>query len=137
VLTRLHSLRSWSKTHQGRKLIRYTMVSGSSTIVSFVALSAFYGLNIIRASSGQPSRQSRRFDPGLSTQSPLDVGQARQEPVPARGVPFWALTFLGIGVSNSALSGRATKCAPITGVISPTLDSSSLPTWRASPSSGC
>jgi len=52
VLTRLHSLRSWSKTHQGRKLIRYTMVSGSSTIVSFVALSAFYGLNIIRASSG-------------------------------------------------------------------------------------
>jgi putative flippase GtrA len=101
VLTRLHSLRSWSKTHQGRKLIRYTMVSGSSTIVSFVALSAFYGLNIIPSViwstlagnlvASIPAYQlNRRWTWGKRGKS-----QFRREVV-----PFWALTFLGIGVSQ-------------------------------------
>jgi putative flippase GtrA len=101
VPTRLHSLRAWSKTHEGRKLIRYTTVSASSTIVSFVALSAFYGLNIIPSViwstlagnlvASIPAYQlNRRWTWGKRGKS-----QFRREVV-----PFWTLTFLGIGVSQ-------------------------------------
>ena len=45
--TRLNSLKSWSKSHKGKKHIRYTLVSGSSTVVSFAAISIFYGFKII------------------------------------------------------------------------------------------
>jgi putative flippase GtrA len=101
VPTSLRSLRAWSKTHEGRKLIRYTLVSGSSTIVSFVALSAFYGLNIIPSViwstlagnlvASIPAYQlNRRWTWGKRGKS-----QFRREVV-----PFWLLTFLGIGVSQ-------------------------------------
>ena len=93
--------RAWSKTHQGKKLIRYTLVSGSSTVVSFVALSAFYGLNIIPSViwstlagnivASIPAYQlNRRWTWGKRGKS-----QFRKEVV-----PFWLLTFLGIGVSQ-------------------------------------
>ena len=99
--TRLRSLRAWSKTHEGRKLIRYTMVSASSTIVSFLALSALYGLNIIPSViwstlvgnliASVPAYQlNRRWTWGKRGKS-----QIRREVL-----PFWALTFLGIGVSQ-------------------------------------
>jgi putative flippase GtrA len=47
MITRLRSLLAWSKTHQGKKVIRFTMVSGVSTATSFAAISLFYGLKII------------------------------------------------------------------------------------------
>jgi putative flippase GtrA len=101
VLTRLHSLRAWSKSHKGRKLIRYTLVSGSSTIISFAAISGFYGLKIIPSViwstlagnlvASVPAYQfNRRWTWGKRGKS----GFRREV------VPFWALTFLGIGVSQ-------------------------------------
>jgi putative flippase GtrA len=94
-------LRAWSKTHQGKKLIRYTLVSGSSTVVSFLAISAFYGLNIIPSViwstlagnlvASIPAYQlNRRWTWGKRGKS-----QVRREIV-----PFWLLTFLGVGVSQ-------------------------------------
>jgi putative flippase GtrA len=41
------SLLAWSRTHEGRKLIRYTAASAITTVVSLAAVSAFYGLRII------------------------------------------------------------------------------------------
>jgi putative flippase GtrA len=101
VLTRLRSLRSWSKSHEGRKLLRFTMVSASSTIVSFAAISALYGLKIIPSViwstlvgnliASVPAYQlNRRWTWGKRGKS-----KVRREIV-----PFWALTFLGIGVSQ-------------------------------------
>jgi putative flippase GtrA len=101
VLTRLRSLRSWSKTHQGKKLIRYTMVSGTSTIISFAAISVFYGFKIIPSViwstlagnlvASIPAYQlNRRWTWGKRGRS-----QLRKEVA-----PFWVLTFLGIGVSQ-------------------------------------
>jgi putative flippase GtrA len=98
VITRL---RAWSKTHQGKKLIRYTLVSGTSTVVSFLAISAFYGLNIIPSViwstlagnlvASIPAYQlNRRWTWGKRGKS-----QLRREIV-----PFWLLTFLGVGVSQ-------------------------------------
>ncbi len=101
MLTRLHSLRSWTKSHEGRKLIRYTMVSVSSTIVSFAAIAFFYGLRIIPSViwatlvgnlvASVPAYQlNRRWTWGKRGKSGL-----RREVV-----PFWTLTFMGIGVSQ-------------------------------------
>jgi putative flippase GtrA len=76
------------------------MVSGTSTVVSFVALSGFYGLRIIPSViwatlagnlvASIPAYQlNRRWTWGKRGKS-----QIRREIV-----PFWSLTFLGIGVS--------------------------------------
>ena len=99
--TRLRSLWSWSKTHQGKKLIRFTMVSGSSIIVSFASISFFFGLRIIPSViwatlvgnlvASVPAYQlNRRWTWGKRGKSHF-----RKEIV-----PFWTLTFLGIGVSQ-------------------------------------
>lgn len=101
MLTRLHSLRAWSKSHQGRKLIRYTLVSGTSTIVSFAAIAVFYGLKIIPSViwatlvgnlvASVPAYQlNRRWTWGKRGRSGF-----RKEVV-----PFWTLTFLGIAFSQ-------------------------------------
>jgi putative flippase GtrA len=101
VLTRLSSLRAWSKSHEGRKLIRYTLVSGSSTVISFGAIAGFYGLKIIPSViwstlagnlvASIPAYQlNRRWTWGKRGKS----GFRREV------VPFWTLTFLGIGVSQ-------------------------------------
>jgi putative flippase GtrA len=101
VRTRLRSLRTWSRTHEGRKIIRYTMVSASSTIVSFVAIAGLYGLRIIPSViwatlvgnliASVPAYQlNRRWTWGKRGKS-----QIRREIV-----PFWTLTFFGIGVSQ-------------------------------------
>jgi len=100
VITRLRSLGSWSKTHQGKKLIRYTTVSASSTVISFLALTAFYGLKIIPSViwstlagnlvASVPAYQlNRRWTWGKRGKS----GFRREV------APFWAMTFVGIGVS--------------------------------------
>jgi putative flippase GtrA len=101
VLTRLSSLRAWSKSHEGRKIIRYTLVSASSTVISFAAIAFFYGLKIIPSViwstlagnlvASVPAYQlNRRWTWGKRGKS-----QLRREVV-----PFWTLTFMGIGVSQ-------------------------------------
>ena len=101
MLTRLRSLVVWSKTHEGRKIIRYTLVSASSTVVSFAAIAFFYGLKIIPSViwstlagnlvASVPAYQlNRRWTWGKRGKS-----QIRREIV-----PFWTLTFMGIGVSQ-------------------------------------
>jgi putative flippase GtrA len=43
------SVLDWSRTHQGRKLIRFTAVSVVSTVVSLLVISVVYGLKIIHS----------------------------------------------------------------------------------------
>jgi len=101
VLTRLHSLRAWLRSHEGRKIIRFTLVSASSTTVSFAAIAFFYGLKIIPSViwstlagnlvASVPAYQlNRRWTWGKRGRSKF-----RHEIV-----PFWTLTFLGIGMSE-------------------------------------
>ena len=48
VRSRIRKLMAWSRTHQGRKLIRFTSVSVISTVVSVLVIAFVYGLKIIR-----------------------------------------------------------------------------------------
>jgi len=101
VLTRLRSLHSWTKTHEGKKLIRFTLVSAVSTVTSFVAISLLYGLKIIPGilwatlvgnliASLPAYNLNRRWTWGKRGRS-----HWRKEIV-----PFWAMTALGIAVSQ-------------------------------------
>jgi len=101
VLTRLRSLHSWSKSHEGKKLIRFTLVSAVSTVTSFAAISLLYGLKIIPGilwatlvgnliASLPAYNLNRRWTWGKRGRS-----HWRKEIL-----PFWTMTALGIGVSQ-------------------------------------
>lgn len=49
VHNRIQKLIAWPKTHEGRKIIRFTSVSLVSTVVSVATISLVYGLKIIRS----------------------------------------------------------------------------------------
>jgi putative flippase GtrA len=101
VLTRLRSLHSWSKSHEGKKLIRFTLVSAVSTVTSFASISLLYGLKIIPGilwatlvgnliASLPAYNLNRRWTWGKRGRS-----HWRKEIL-----PFWTMTALGIGVSQ-------------------------------------
>lgn len=41
------SLKTWSRTHQGKKVVRYTLTSAVTTVISFSAVAGLYGFRII------------------------------------------------------------------------------------------
>jgi len=43
----LAGVKEWAKTHEGKKLIRYTLSSGITTMFSFAAIAIFYGFRLI------------------------------------------------------------------------------------------
>jgi len=98
--TRLHELLAWSRTHQGRKLIRFTSVSVISTVISQIAILVLYGFRIIDAQiaatvvgnliASFPSYNlNRRWAWGKTGRS-----HWRREVV-----PFWSMAFLGSAFS--------------------------------------
>lgn len=101
MLTRIRSLRAWTKTHEGKKIVRFTMVSAVSTVTSFGSISILYGLKIIpgviwatlvgNVIASLPAYQlNRRWTWGKRGRS-----HWRKEIL-----PFWIMTALGIGVSQ-------------------------------------
>jgi putative flippase GtrA len=101
VLARIRSLRAWTKTHEGKKIVRFTTVSAVSTVTSFGSISILYGLKIIpgviwatlvgNVIASLPAYQlNRRWTWGKRGRS-----HWRKEIL-----PFWIMTALGIGVSQ-------------------------------------
>ena len=58
------SLRAWTRTHEGKKLIRYTAASAITTAVSLAAVAGFYGLRIISVSYTHLERYALVKEPG-------------------------------------------------------------------------
>jgi len=101
VPTRVQPLKSWSQSHKGKKLIRYTLVSGSSTVISFVAISILYGFKII------PSVLLSTLAGNLVASIPAyqlnrrwTWGKRGKSHFRREIAPFWSLTFMGIGLSQ-------------------------------------
>ena len=100
VRTRVRNIITWSRSHQGRKLIRFTSVSAVSTVVSILTISFVYGLRIIHGEveatlfgnlvGAVPSYTlNRRWTWGKTGRSHL-----RKEVL-----PFAVMSALGIGFS--------------------------------------
>ena len=100
---------AWSKTHQGKKLIRYTASSVITTGVSFGAIVFFYGLKIIpgviwatlvgNVIATVPSYHLNRL---------WAWGKRGKSAFRKEIVPYWSLAFAGIAFSQiGAFSARA------------------------------
>ena len=98
--TRPSELLAWSKTHEGKKLIRFTSVSVISTLVSFATIGIVYGLNLVHgqiwatmignAVASVPSYfLNRKWAWGKSGRSHM-----RKEVL-----PFWGMSILGLSFS--------------------------------------
>jgi putative flippase GtrA len=107
--TRIDSFVAWSKTHQGKKLIRYTASSVITTGVSFSAIVIFYGLKIIpgviwatlagNVIATLPSYHLNRL---------WAWGKRGPSAFRKEIVPYWSLAFAGIAFSQiGAFSARA------------------------------
>jgi putative flippase GtrA len=100
VRSPIKNFMAWSRTHRGRKLIRFTSVSVVSTVVSALVIALVYGLKIIKSEvdatlfgnlvAAFPSYQlNRQWTWGKSGRSHL-----RKEVL-----PFTCMTALGISFS--------------------------------------
>ena len=114
VPTRLHSLKSGPRPHQGQKLVRYTLTSGRYDGRSRSARSSrFYGFRIIPSVmlgdvDGQPDRHRSR----PTTQPPLGLGQAGQQPLPRRDRAVLAMTSMGIAFAARRVWARHEVTGP-------------------------
>ena len=98
--TALSRARAWSHTHEGRKLIRYTTVSGISTIVSFVTLFIVFG--VLKLWSEVPSTVFANLVatvPSYYLNRSWAWGKTGRSHLMREIVPFWSMAALGIGVS--------------------------------------
>jgi putative flippase GtrA len=106
---RFDSFLAWSKTHQGKKLIRYTASSVITTGVSFSAIVILYGFKIIpgviwatlagNVIATLPSYHLNRL---------WAWGKRGPSAFRKEIVPYWSLAFSGIAFSQiGAFSARA------------------------------
>jgi putative flippase GtrA len=91
---------AWSKTHQGRKLVRFTTVSGVSTIVSFSSISVLYGFHIIKGVLWATLAGNLIATlPSYYLNRSWTWGKHGRSHFTKEIVPFWTMSALGIGVS--------------------------------------
>lgn len=103
---RLDRLWQWSHSHQGRKLIRYTSVSGITTIVSFVTIAFVYGARLTS------SEVAATMIGNLVAAAPAYFlhrtwvwGKRGRSHLTREVLPFWTMVVLGIGVSTLGAMG--------------------------------
>ena len=100
VTTAIDRAKEWSHTHEGRKMIRYTAVSGISTIVSFAVL--FFTFGVFHVWSQVPSTIFANFVatfPSYYLNRTWAWGKSGRSHVMKEIVPFWMMSALGIAVS--------------------------------------
>jgi putative flippase GtrA len=91
---------AWSHTHEGRKLIRYTAVSGISTMVSFLTLFIVFG--VLKLWSQVPSTIFANLVasvPSYYLNRSWAWGKSGRSHLTREIIPFWTMGALGIIVS--------------------------------------
>jgi putative flippase GtrA len=96
----MDKIMTWSKTHQGRKLIRFTSVSVISTVVSALVIAFVYGLKIIRNEVDATlfGNLVAAF-PSYRLNRQWTWGKTGRSHVRKELLPFAAMTTLGISFS--------------------------------------
>ncbi len=100
MASRIRRVLEWSKSHEGRKLIRFTAVSLVSTVVSVLAITLVYGLRIIRSEV-----EATLFGnlvgamPSYSLNRRWTWGKTGRSHVRKEILPFGVMAVLGIAFS--------------------------------------
>lgn len=97
---RLRDFLAWARSHEGKKIIRFTSVSVISTAVSFSSISIFYGFHIIKGVIwATVSGNLVATLPSYYLNRSWTWGKHGRSHFRSEIVPFWSMSFLGIGVS--------------------------------------
>jgi len=100
VFERVDNLIAWTKSHQGRKLIRFTAVSAVSTVVSVVVIALVYGLKIIKGEvDATLVGNIIGAVPSYSLNRRWTWGKTGPSHVRKELLPFWIMAVLGIAFS--------------------------------------
>jgi putative flippase GtrA len=95
--SRVIELLAWSRTHQGKKLIRFTSVSVISTLVSNGLIILFYGLTkwmgVVEATV---VANSLATIPAYNLNRRWTWGKTGKSHLMKEVVPFWVMSALGI-----------------------------------------
>jgi putative flippase GtrA len=93
-------LRAWSGTHQGRKLIRYTLSSVITTGVSLTTILIVYGFHIINGVIGATLFGNVvAVVPSYYLNRAWAWGKRGKSHFRREVVPYWSMAFLGIAFS--------------------------------------
>ena len=97
---RLQELWAWAHTHQGKKVLRFTSVSVISTAVSFTSISVFYGFHLVKGVIWATVLGNLVATiPSYYLNRTWTWGKRGRSHFLTEIVPFWTMSFLGIGVS--------------------------------------
>lgn len=92
--------RTWANSHQGRKLIRYTLSSVISTAVSFLSLAIIFGvLHLFGAVTSTIIANSIATVPSYYLNRSWAWGKSGRSHFTKEIIPFWSMAALGIVVS--------------------------------------
>lgn len=97
---RIQALVAWSKTHEGRKIIRFTSVSAISTLVSNTTIIIVYGLKIIKGEVYATVFGNLVATlPSYYLNRTWTWGKKGKSHIRREIVPFWSMSLLGISFS--------------------------------------
>jgi putative flippase GtrA len=95
------ALLKWSHTHEGRRFIRYAAASVITTIVSLLAVSAFYGLRIIPSAVWATlAGNVVGMFPAYQLNRRWTWGKRGRSHVRREVLPFMSMSVLGIAFSQ-------------------------------------
>ena len=98
---RLQSLVVWSQTHRGRKLVRFTLTSAITTVVSFGSIAILYGFRIIPGVMWSTLAGNLIGTlPAYNLNRRWTWGKRGRSHFRQEIVPFWLMSMLGIAFSQ-------------------------------------
>ena len=98
--TRPSELLAWSKTHEGKKLIRFTSVSVISTVVSFITIGVVYGLKLVHGQVWATMIGNAVASvPSYYLNRKWAWGKSGRSHVRKEVLPFWGMSLLGTSFS--------------------------------------
>ena len=90
---------AWSRSHEGKKMIRYTMVSIVSTGVSFVSLAIIFGLHWMSQVPATVTANAIATVPSYQLNRKWAWGKSGRSHISKEIIPFWSMAAVGITVS--------------------------------------
>ena len=96
---RIVQFRSWLKTHEGRKLFRYTMVSVISTAMSTIVLAIVFGLKVWTEIPSAVFANASATFPSYWLNRHWAWGKHGRSHLVKEVLPFWTMAALGIAFS--------------------------------------
>jgi len=101
MIERLRSILAWSHTHQGKKMVRFTLGSVITTGVSFSSIAILYGFRIIPGVVWATLAGNLIATiPAYRLNRTWTWGKRGRSHFRGEIVPFWTLSFLGIAFSQ-------------------------------------